>query len=360
MSGPVLVLAWLVLAHLVADFLLQTNRIVHAKNGHGGRAAAGLLAHVAIVAACLIPVGLAFGGPGWAFVAVSAILHLAIDRSKIVATRRAAVRALVAAHRQHEGRRGPDQLGRAWTPEPAALFLADQLAHLAVAAVAWAWLLSPAALQPGWTDAVDRVLGAADRAVVHDVVAAAVVVAALVIVNVRAAALFVAILVRPVEQTEDETRWGTRAGPAVGPEVAVAPEPRVAAAGSVRRWSIRLGPLHGSVAAESEPGADAGADGSVATGAGDQAGASAPLPAVLHARVGATIGVLERILIVVFVLTGSEVAIGFVVAAKTLARFRQLDDREFAEYYLLGTLASVAVAIVTGLVGRAALRALIG
>ena len=56
---------------------------------------------------------------------------------------------------------------------------------------------------------------------------------------------------------------------------------------------------------------------------------------------------------------GTDAAIGFVVAAKTLARFRQLDDREFAEYYLLGTLASVAVAIVTALAGRAALSALL-
>jgi hypothetical protein len=79
----------------------------------------------------------------------------------------------------------------------------------------------------------------------------------------------------------------------------------------------------------------------------------------LTARVGATIGVLERILVVVFVLTGSDVAIGFVVGAKTLARFRQLDDRSFAEYYLLGTLGSVGVAIVTALVGRAALGVLL-
>jgi hypothetical protein len=77
------------------------------------------------------------------------------------------------------------------------------------------------------------------------------------------------------------------------------------------------------------------------------------------ARVGATIGILERILVVVFVLTGTEAAIGFVVAAKTLARFRLLDDRDFAEYYLLGTLASVAVAIVTALIGKAALGALL-
>ncbi len=58
-----------------------------------------------------------------------------------------------------------------------------------------------------------------------------------------------------------------------------------------------------------------------------------------------------------FVLVGAESAIGLVVAAKTIARFRQLDDRDFAEYYLLGTLASVSVAIVTALVARAALNA---
>jgi hypothetical protein len=57
------------------------------------------------------------------------------------------------------------------------------------------------------------------------------------------------------------------------------------------------------------------------------------------------------------VLAGAEVAIGLVVAAKTIARFRLLDDRDFAEYYLLGTLASVGVAVLTGLVARAALSA---
>ena len=54
-------------------------------------------------------------------------------------------------------------------------------------------------------------------------------------------------------------------------------------------------------------------------------------------------------------LAGGLFAIGLVIAAKTLARFKQLDDRDFAEYYLLGTLASVTFAVVTSLV---ALRAL--
>jgi hypothetical protein len=83
------------------------------------------------------------------------------------------------------------------------------------------------------------------------------------------------------------------------------------------------------------------------------------LPVALTARVGATIGILERLLVCVFVLTNADVAIGFVVAAKTLARFKQLDDREFAEYYLLGTLGSVAVAIGSALVARATLGVLL-
>jgi hypothetical protein len=74
------------------------------------------------------------------------------------------------------------------------------------------------------------------------------------------------------------------------------------------------------------------------------------------ARIGEAIGVLERLLVVTFVLTGQLAAIGFVVAAKTLARFKQLDDRAFAEYYLLGTLASVSIALGSGLVASAVLR----
>jgi hypothetical protein len=74
-------------------------------------------------------------------------------------------------------------------------------------------------------------------------------------------------------------------------------------------------------------------------------------------RVGATIGVLERLIVCVLVLAGQSAAIGFVIAAKTLARFRQLDDRHFAEYYLVGTLASVTLALATSLLAAAAIGA---
>jgi hypothetical protein len=46
-----------------------------------------------------------------------------------------------------------------------------------------------------------------------------------------------------------------------------------------------------------------------------------------------------------------------VIAAKTLARFRQLDDRHFAEYYLVGTLASVTLALASSLLAAAAIGA---
>jgi len=345
-ADPVLIVAWLVLAHLAADFVFQTGSIALAKSRRGSRALGGLLVHGLIVAACNLPVGLAFGGPGWFFVIAVAASHVVIDRVKTVLTRRAATAALVDANARHERPPPPEHLGRAWTPRPAGLFLADQAAHLAVIGVVWAMLPPVARLEPAWTDTVNWVLGTHDRAAVHQVASVAVVLLSLVIVNVRAASLFVGILVRPVEAGVDgEHRWGGRAAPAVDATAAGrGPEP----ASTPRRWSVRLGPLDALVTAQPEPAVNA-----------LPASASAPAAVGGSAKVGATIGILERLLIVVFVLAGTDAAIGFVVAAKTLARFRLLDDRDFAEYYLLGTLGSVSVAIVTGLVGRAALGALL-
>jgi hypothetical protein len=363
-ADPVLVLAWLVLAHLVADFVLQTGRIARAKSTHGSRAISGLLAHGLIVAICTAPVGLAFGAPGWWFVVIVGASHVVIDRTKVVLTRRAAAGALAEAHLRHEGPQPPEHLGRAWTPRPAGLFLADQVAHLGMIGLAWATIPPFAPLQPGWVDTVNWALGTHDRAAVHQIVSLAVVLASLLIVNIRAGSLFVGILVRPVEAGVDgEHRWGGRLAPAIGPAstaptvpssaggpAAGGPAAGGAATSLARRWSIRIGPIDAHVLAEPEV---------VPPTWLLAAPSAAPAPLGVSARVGSTIGVLERILIVVFVLTGTDVAIGFVVAAKTLARFRLLDDRDFAEYYLLGTLASVSVAIVTALIGRAALGALL-
>jgi hypothetical protein len=347
-NEPILVLTWLLLAHLVADFVVQNERVVRAKNDRGGDAVLGLAVHALGVAICLIPVGLAWGAPGWGYLAWSVVLHVLIDRTKIVLTRRAASAALVGVRGSDAADRSdaPDHLGRAWTPAPAALFLLDQGAHVVVAAIGWLLFLVASPLQPGWIETVNRVVGTFDPGTVHRVIGVLVVLLALAIVNVRAAAIWVAILVRPVELGEGALRWGQRSAPApAGPAVT----PRSSEARrSGRRWSLRLGPIDAGILEEALPD----------PAESPPAAAAQPTPAQV-ARVGATIGILERVLIVVFVLTGTEAAIGFVVAAKTLARFRLLDDRDFAEYYLLGTLASVAVAIVTALVGRVALSALL-
>ncbi|NLG69944.1 MAG: DUF3307 domain-containing protein [Firmicutes bacterium] len=60
---------------------------------------------------------------------------------------------------------------------------------------------------------------------------------------------------------------------------------------------------------------------------------------------GMLVGMLERALILTFLLFEATAAVGFVLAAKSIARFKELEDRAFAEYYLVGTLASVVVAV---------------
>ena len=65
---------------------------------------------------------------------------------------------------------------------------------------------------------------------------------------------------------------------------------------------------------------------------------------------GRFIGYLERMIVFLLVLSGEVNAIGFVLVAKGIARFQQLDDRAFAEYFLIGTLMSIAMAAIVGIV----------
>lgn len=67
---------------------------------------------------------------------------------------------------------------------------------------------------------------------------------------------------------------------------------------------------------------------------------------------GKIIGILERSIILILAAMGEFSAIGFVIAAKSIARFKELDDREFAEYYLVGTMLSVFIALLGGLAAR--------
>ena len=61
---------------------------------------------------------------------------------------------------------------------------------------------------------------------------------------------------------------------------------------------------------------------------------------------GAAIGFLERIIVAVLVLLGATSAIGFVLTAKSVARFKQFEDTTFTERYLIGTLLSVGIALL--------------
>jgi hypothetical protein len=335
-SEATLVLAWLLLAHLVADFVFQTDGMVSDKFSPGRRGWRGLLSHGSAVALCLLPVAAVYGLRGLAFLVVSTAGHVLIDSWKVRATRHAEAEALAEARRRHELTEPAEGLGPAWTPKPAALFVADQIAHVVLLAVAWLVLLAGQPPLDWFGDAAASVLSRFDGDALHRAVLIGVVLVSLVIVNVRAAALFVATLVHPRESIS-----GGDLPDEPGPPRATQP----------RGWRIQVGPVVGT--AEPIPPGQAPAEAGRPAAAAPRAEAHAS-----PARIGATIGVLERLLIVAFVLTGSTAAIGFVVAAKTLARFRQLDDRDFAEYYLLGTLASVAVALGSGLLAAAALSTL--
>lgn len=59
---------------------------------------------------------------------------------------------------------------------------------------------------------------------------------------------------------------------------------------------------------------------------------------------------LERFLAYALVLLGQWSALGLVLAAKSIARFRELENQDFADYYLIGTLSSLSVAVATGVI----------
>ncbi|HLT63555.1 MAG TPA: hypothetical protein VKZ92_03445, partial [Pseudohongiella sp.] len=64
-------------------------------------------------------------------------------------------------------------------------------------------------------------------------------------------------------------------------------------------------------------------------------------------RAGRVIGILERNLIFLIVyFSGQFEAVGFMLAAKGLIRIRQLKDRQFSEYLLIGTLASAICSVL--------------
>ena len=69
------------------------------------------------------------------------------------------------------------------------------------------------------------------------------------------------------------------------------------------------------------------------------------------ANAGKWIGIIERVIIFIFVLFGQYSAIGLLVAAKGIIRFNEKDRPEIkTEYLVIGTLLSIGLAIITGLI----------
>lgn len=67
---------------------------------------------------------------------------------------------------------------------------------------------------------------------------------------------------------------------------------------------------------------------------------------------GNYIGILERLFVFYFVITGHYDAIGFLLAAKSIFRFgdlKEAKDRKLTEYVLIGTLLSFGIAFLIGL-----------
>lgn len=66
-------------------------------------------------------------------------------------------------------------------------------------------------------------------------------------------------------------------------------------------------------------------------------------------KTGGLIGSIERLLILLLAALGQYAAIALIVAAKSMARYKQIsENKAFAEYYLLGTLFSVLFALLVG------------
>ncbi len=69
------------------------------------------------------------------------------------------------------------------------------------------------------------------------------------------------------------------------------------------------------------------------------------------ANAGKWIGIAERIIILIFVMQNQYSAIGLLIAAKGIIRFNEKDRQEIkTEYLVIGTLLSIGIAIITGLI----------
>jgi NADH:ubiquinone oxidoreductase subunit 6 (subunit J) len=64
------------------------------------------------------------------------------------------------------------------------------------------------------------------------------------------------------------------------------------------------------------------------------------------AKAGRIIGIFERLIIAAGIMVHSWEVLAAVIALKTVARFQKMDQREFAEYFLVGSLFSIFWALI--------------
>lgn len=69
-------------------------------------------------------------------------------------------------------------------------------------------------------------------------------------------------------------------------------------------------------------------------------------------QAGKYIGMLERILVMIFILTGRYETIGLLIAAKSILRFSESKARKHTEYVLIGTMLSFAITLIIGLAAQ--------
>ncbi|MFW5882814.1 MAG: hypothetical protein ACOCVG_00435 [Verrucomicrobiota bacterium] len=76
-------------------------------------------------------------------------------------------------------------------------------------------------------------------------------------------------------------------------------------------------------------------------------------PLMEESQRGRIIGILERIFVMAAVVSQQYTVLGFVIAAKGLARFEKLKESDFAEYFLIGTMLSVLAGGLVALLAMA-------
>ncbi|HYE84395.1 MAG TPA: DUF3307 domain-containing protein [Clostridia bacterium] len=84
------------------------------------------------------------------------------------------------------------------------------------------------------------------------------------------------------------------------------------------------------------------------SGGQEAAAADTGEPSLQMYKYGEVIGILERIIIFMLIVSGHYEGIALVIAAKSIARFKQFERHAFSDYYLVGTLASFLIAIAGG------------